>query len=510
MLYLLDYIPATNNYIYCIYIVIDEEKQKFDFEMNSMFKTFENKINEQKKLYELQVAQQFIEYKQALSKNYEDQRTKVEKIKLAQNAYNQTRRSNLDAIRNNRPATTDMTQFNAMVESKLKKYDPKKSIDNPPDLFQTLQQKQNALKTKFIKKIEKIITLNPQNDDNNNDYKDVNDDYKEDNHIIATCKRCSGAITAIDFESNVSESHTGNGQFEHISCDASKNRLYIQRFVSSISQYSLDATGSCTINALEAAIQLQMNRKPSIELVDEIVNLAALYKQDKHTAVGDILPAVTRYNTNLVKVDWLQITVNDIPRIIDAMVKVLQNESSTTNSVSAVLTKPPETIFIHMIKKGNIYIYDSHPRPQLNGSHFLIFNNRKHVERYLQSMWPYQRLGAGFDDLRSQLINMLDVTLLQLKSGAKPSKKPNLEIMGLELSKVGVSLEKKWQDTFGKNNDYHNGSNKNGNSQRDSKQCRFKKNQKGNCQRELKQAKVSAISLKHLAVICDYVQNCVV
>eukprot|EP01084_Bolivina_argentea_P039445 72902_1 len=191
-----------------------------------------------------------------------------------------------------------------------------------------------------------------------------------------------------------------------------------------------------------------MYRKPSIELVDEIVNLAALYKQNKHTSVDDVFPVVTRYKNNLTRVHWMQITVNNITNIIDAMRKTLTNVSSTTNSVSAVLTKPPETLFMHLNDENRFYIYDSHPRTKLNGSHFLVFNKRKNVELYLKQLWPYHNLGAGFDDLRSQQINMLDVCLFQLKSGVTPSQQPNIQLMSNELLKVGVTLENKWQKNY--------------------------------------------------------------
>ena len=411
-----------------------------------MFNQLIYKISEQKKLYQSEVDRKFIQYKQSLAQKYELQRQNYEMIKKAQEKYNQV-------TIGQQTIAKSMGEFNQMVSTKLKKYDPEQCIDNPDDLFQELQQQQNKLKDAFTRKMDQLFRLNPEHiADKGENKSNINDDNKEDT-VIARCTKCSKAITV----DNVRATKDVGGAIEHISCDESGNGLYINKFVSSISQYSLDATGSCTINALEAAIQLQMGREPSIELVDEIVNLAALYKQDKHTAVSDIFPAVSRYSTNLEQVDWMQITVKDIENIINRMTKILQNKSSSTNCVSAVLTKPPETIFMHYdFKIDIIYIYDSHPRPQLDGSHFLVFKERKCVEKYLQSMWPYQHLGAGFRDLRSQLINMLDVTLFQLKAGAKPSRTPNLELMGLELATIGVSLEEKWQQTYGHNNGTNN------------------------------------------------------
>ncbi len=60
------------------------------------------------------------------------------------------------------------------------------------------------------------------------------------------------------------------------------------------------STGSCTINALEAALQLQMGTSVSVGLIDKILNWISI-------RVEDIYPKVTRYRDNLNKIGLRQI-----------------------------------------------------------------------------------------------------------------------------------------------------------------------------------------------------------
>ena len=58
--------------------------------------------------------------------------------------------------------------------------------------------------------------------------------------------------------------------------------------------------------------------------------------------------------------------------------KLSQNVHKSKHDVSCVITKPPESIFLHKFaSNGHYVLYDSHPRPEkgLNGSHFLVFSD---------------------------------------------------------------------------------------------------------------------------------------
>ncbi len=54
-------------------------------------------------------------------------------------------------------------------------------------------------------------------------------------------------------------------------------------------------------------MRLQYGEKPSVKLVDEVLDIAAMYQSSDHTGVGDVLPVVERYEKNLEMVDWMQV-----------------------------------------------------------------------------------------------------------------------------------------------------------------------------------------------------------
>jgi len=126
--------------------------------------------------------------------------------------------------------------------------------------------------------------------------------------------------------------------------------------------------------------------------------------------------------------------------------RMAETRRRTHQSVSCILTNPPESIFLYLSSNQNqqnrieYIIYDSHPRPYLGlkCSHFLIFENEKNILQYLKELYPYVDLGDDSEDLASQLLNMCDATFLQLKENANPSQNPDLEEMKQELTKIGV------------------------------------------------------------------------
>ncbi len=54
-------------------------------------------------------------------------------------------------------------------------------------------------------------------------------------------------------------------------------------------------------------MRLQCGERPSIQLVDEVLDIAAMYQSSDHTGVGDVLPVVERYRKNFDTVDWMQV-----------------------------------------------------------------------------------------------------------------------------------------------------------------------------------------------------------
>ena len=116
----------------------------------------------------------------------------------------------------------------------------------------------------------------------------------------------------------------------------------------------------CQINSLETALQLQMGLTPNRALIDNILNVATKYKSSYHTSVMDILPNIRRYSENLASVKYTQTSVHNIKNIVNDLTNIVKKREQ---SVSVILTKPPESIFIHLdLKKREYILYDSHPR----------------------------------------------------------------------------------------------------------------------------------------------------
>lgn len=134
--------------------------------------------------------------------------------------------------------------------------------------------------------------------------------------------------------------------------------LVVHRCISRESQYSINSSGSCTIQGLEAALVLQVGTKlrkhdwrdpRSIfneDFISEVLRIAGMYKSENHTGVFEILPNVRRYRKIFgEQVQFDQFLSKDKFRIVDS----LRSEAGKTSlgMASAVLTKPPESIFVH-------------------------------------------------------------------------------------------------------------------------------------------------------------------
>lgn len=222
---------------------------------------------------------------------------------------------------------------------------------------------------------------------------------------VMKCGQCNQTFNESDWGHNVQMGSNANG-YKHVKCP-----LYIEAMVANISQYTYNSVGSCTLNALECALQLLMGETPSVLLASRPLELTMHYQGSKHMAVMDIFPKVKRYNHNLQQLDYIQKSVNDFPTIVNKL-QCLGIEYKT--SVSLVITKPPETILMHYFfnndeyLNGKFILYDSHPRPNLTGAHFLIFESNAKALKYLQELYPFVELGPEFQNLIAQQTNLCD------------------------------------------------------------------------------------------------------
>ena len=100
------------------------------------------------------------------------------------------------------------------------------------------------------------------------------------NDAAFKCPKCNASITADDWSNNVEDSPYGMG-VQHKKCRQTQNKnknnnnnqmggFWSKQFVSSQSQYSHQSSGSCTINALETALRLQLGQEPSVKLINDV------------------------------------------------------------------------------------------------------------------------------------------------------------------------------------------------------------------------------------------------
>lgn len=85
----------------------------------------------------------------------------------------------------------------------------------------------------------------------------------------SNCPLCKQAITDQDFAT--SNFVIGAG-IQHKECPKQQQSygLWQNQFISTESQYSHQSSGSCTINALETAIRLQLGEEPSVDLINNV------------------------------------------------------------------------------------------------------------------------------------------------------------------------------------------------------------------------------------------------
>jgi hypothetical protein len=78
---------------------------------------------------------------------------------------------------------------------------------------------------------------------------------------------------------------------------------------------------------------------------------------------------------------------------------------SITQTVSGILTKPPETVLL-LFPQGReeVYLFDSHPRPPLCRTICATFQSLQDLERYLmKEVFPvYEDTSRGLDEIQQQ------------------------------------------------------------------------------------------------------------
>lgn len=165
---------------------------------------------------------------------------------------------------------------------------------------------------------------------------------------------------------------------------------------------------------------------PSKGLIDAVLASGSSYTSREHTEIDDIL-RLSRYGTRLEKRMEQQFSVSNL----QDMLMAISDHASPNAPVSALLTKPPESISYHLCPdgKGDCFpvIFDSHARPQsgVPGAHLRVFpSGFRGIQQaldHLTELWPKQTgLGGG---ILEEQYNTVGCSVVKLKTAQPPKEK---------------------------------------------------------------------------------------
>eukprot|EP01084_Bolivina_argentea_P142589 250500_1 len=170
-----------------------------------------------------------------------------------------------------------------------------------------------------------------------------------DNNMIGSCSECKEAIVASDWTKN-NVQQIKDGTMKHLVCPSTCD-LFVDKYVSD----------TIMNEALMMGVMHRLHRKQSasVELLHEVSHLV-----DPKTYELDIIK-----DCDFVMTDWTKVGMD-------------------MESVVIMNVKRKEKVLMHCNDEKEVIVYDSHPRGQLKGSHFLIFNEKQKADLYVQQLWP--------------------------------------------------------------------------------------------------------------------------
>eukprot|EP01084_Bolivina_argentea_P216625 367976_1 len=209
--------------------------------------------------------------------------------------------------------------------------------------------------------------------------------------------------------------------------------------------------------ALECAMQLQLEHKNYVnkiqgdkDKIKQILRIASMYKSDIHTDVEDIMENISRYKNNLCKERFHQILVPNWSEL-SSFIKIIGKEFRS--EVSCVVTKPPETVFIHFYfpllgtNEGELgiiqpLIFDSHTRTErdLHGAHMLRFEDIDSFEKYLTLLWPKVGIGNS-PSLRENEVNTANIYVITLNPQLRDKPKLNMKQLQRAFNALAVKVK---------------------------------------------------------------------
>ncbi|KNC52274.1 uncharacterized protein AMSG_01101, partial [Thecamonas trahens ATCC 50062] len=195
-------------------------------------------------------------------------------------------------------------------------------------------------------------------------------------------------------------------------------------------QYSIGAISSCTIMAMEAALQLLRGESPTIDLVDAILDLGAAYTSPMQLSADEVVSQVDRYSCSLVMGRMAGLMAHTVAEAMPML-----EAAATAGPAAAVITKAPESVMLAYLPATDVsplplwLLFDSHARPTHPGAAFLSTTSAPAMRAYLGSLFPTVDLG---DDLGIQgaMLNMADVTLFSLAAEC-PEELPSIGVSSL-------------------------------------------------------------------------------
>jgi hypothetical protein len=206
----------------------------------------------------------------------------------------------------------------------------------------------------------------------------------------------------------------------------------------SISQFTFpEGRSACTVIACEASFALLNMKKPLVEATKEMVvstvhgGIEEYKARQKgpsggveHMSCDEVLLSCPKYSEVMEASGFQQGTnfgSRAFEREIDAALDTAQR---FPNGICAVITKPPETVVVHVLAGAtpSFVVFDSHPRQDIgiHGAYTQGFNTAAACASYLRQIFPSVD-GLG-DGMMEQMYNSFDMNLL--------SRKPNIVLEG--------------------------------------------------------------------------------
>lgn len=208
-----------------------------------------------------------------------------------------------------------------------------------------------------------------------------------------------------------------------------------------ISQFTFpEGRSACTVIACEASLALLNMKKPLLEATKEMVvstvhagiqEYKARQKSSsggvEHMSCDEVLSSCPKYS-EVMEASGFQQGTNFGSRAFEREIDTaLERAQTLPNGICAIITKPPETVVVHVLAgtTPSFLVFDSHPRQDIgiHGAYTQGFNTAAACASYLRQIFPSVD-GLG-DGMMAQMYNSFDMNLLSRKPNSAPEGEIN-------------------------------------------------------------------------------------